>query len=111
MAPADEGNGRIAWIAGWSLATLVRVLGSGAAALNQDFSEPDNAMRLVRVRDMLAGQGWFDSVQHRLGPPDGLTMHWAQWIDGAIALPIMLLTPPMPPSTTSTTGSSVPTSG
>lgn len=93
MAPADEGNGRIAWIAGWSLATLVLVLGSGAAALNQDFSEPDNAMRLVHVRDMLAGQDWFDSVQHRLGPPDGLPMHWAQWIDGAIALPIMLLTP------------------
>lgn len=93
MAPANEGNGRIAWIAGWLLAALVLVLGSGVAALNQDFSEPDNAMRLVRVRDMLAGQGWFDSVQHRLGPPDGLPMHWAQWIDGAIALPILLLTP------------------
>lgn len=93
MAPANEGNGRNAWIAGWSLAALVLVLGSGHAALNQNFSDPDNAMRLVRVRDMLAGQGWFDSVQHRLGPPDGLPMHWAQWIDGAIALPIMLLTP------------------
>ncbi len=93
MAPANEGNGRIAWIAGWSLAAFVLALGSGSAALNQTFSEPDNAMRLVRVRDMLAGQSWFDNVQHRLGPPDGLPMHWAQWIDGAVALPIMLLTP------------------
>lgn len=92
MTPANEGNGRIAWIAGWTLAALILVAGYGAAALNQDFAEPDNALRLVRVRDMLAGQGWFDSVQHRLGP-EGTPMHWAQWIDGLLAAPIFILTP------------------
>src|SRR5262245_19436211 len=50
-------------------------------------------MRLVRVRDLLGGQGWFDSVQHRLNPPDGVPMHWARWVDAAIAAPIPLLTP------------------
>ena len=29
----------------------------------------DDAMRLVEVRDFLAGQGWFDLTQYRLGPP------------------------------------------
>ena len=33
--------------------------------------DPDSTMRLVQVRDLLAGQGWFDLVQHRLAPPDG----------------------------------------
>jgi hypothetical protein len=93
MASAIEGNGRIAWIAGWALAGLILIVGSGASALHQDFAEPDNAMRLVRVRDMLAGQGWFDNVQHRLNPPEGTPMHWAQWIDALIAAPILLLTP------------------
>jgi hypothetical protein len=88
------GNGeRKIWIAGWALAAVILILGSGAAALGQEFSEPDNAMRLVRVRDLLAGQGWFDAVQHRLNPPDGTPMHWARWIDAAIAGPILLLAP------------------
>jgi len=83
----------IVWIAGWALAATILIVGSGLAALNQDFSEPDNAMRLVRVRDLIAGQRWFDSVEVRLNPPDGTPMHWARWIDAALALPILLLTP------------------
>ncbi len=93
MSPAQTGTGRIAWLAGWGLAALILIAGSGAAALSQDFAEPDNAMRLVRIRDMLAGQGWFDSVQQRLNPPDGTPMHWAQWIDALLAAPIALLAP------------------
>lgn len=91
--PAPENNTRLAWIAGWALAALVLVASHGMGALGQEFSEPDNAMRLVRIRDMLAGQGWFDSVQHRLSPPAGVPMHWAQWIDGLLAAPVFLLTP------------------
>src|SRR5262245_45549475 len=86
-------NEHIVWIASWALAATILVFGSGLAALNQDFSEPDNAMRLVRVRDLIAGQGWFDSVQVRLNPPEGTPMHWARWIDAMLALPILLLTP------------------
>jgi hypothetical protein len=93
MSPAHDGNGRVAWLAGWGLAALILVAGFGAAALSQNFAEPDNAMRLVRIRDMLAGQGWFDSVQQRLNPPDGTPMHWAQWIDALLAGPIALLAP------------------
>ena len=93
MSPAQIGNGRIAWLAGWGLAALILVAGFGPAAINQDFAEPDNAMRLVRIRDMLGGQGWFDSVQQRLNPPDGTPMHWAQWIDALLAAPLAMLAP------------------
>lgn len=81
------------WLSGWTLAAVILCVGAGAAALAQDFAEPDNAMRLVRVRDMLGGQGWFDNVQHRLNPPAGTPMHWAQWIDAVLAGPILLMSP------------------
>jgi len=88
-----ENDGRIAWLCGWALAALILIAGAGLAAINQDFSEPDNAMRLVRVRDMLAGQGWFDNIQHRLNPPEGTPMHWAQWIDALLAMMCALIAP------------------
>ena len=43
-------------------------------------------MRLVQVRDLLAGQGWFDLTQYRLNPPDGVAMHWSRLIDLPIAV-------------------------
>jgi hypothetical protein len=46
----------------------------------------DDAMRLVQVRDLLAGQGWYDLTQHRLSPPEGVAMHWSRLIDVPIAL-------------------------
>jgi hypothetical protein len=52
--------------------------------------DPDSLMRLVQVRDLLAGQGWFDLVQHRLAPPDGLLMHWSRLIDAPLAGLVLL---------------------
>jgi hypothetical protein len=48
-------------------------------------NDPDSLMRLVGVRDFLAGQGWFDLVQHRMDPPAGVLMHWSRLIDAPIA--------------------------
>ncbi|NOD35284.1 MULTISPECIES: hypothetical protein [unclassified Ruegeria] len=45
----------------------------------------DDVMRLVGVRDLLAGQGWFDTYQHRLGPDEGTLMHWSRLVDAPIA--------------------------
>ena len=59
-----------------------------SAALNPGFftrEDPDSLMRLVQVRDLLAGQGWFDLIQHRLDPPAGASMHWSRLIDAPIA--------------------------
>ena len=52
----------------------------------------DSAMRLVVVRDLLGGQGWFDPVQHRLGP-EGTVMHWSRLVDAPIAGAILALEP------------------
>ena len=45
----------------------------------------DDWMRLVEVRDLLAGQNWFDMHQYRLGPPGGTLMHWSRFVDLPIA--------------------------
>jgi hypothetical protein len=47
-------------------------------------NDTDDAMRLVTVRDLLAGQGWWDHLQHRLDTPFGAEIHWSHLIDAAI---------------------------
>jgi hypothetical protein len=58
-----------------------------------DVMSTDDAMRLVEVRDLLAGQSWFDLTQHRLDPPQGSLMHWSRLIDAPIAALILMLRP------------------
>lgn len=48
--------------------------------------DTDSAMRLAQVRDLLGGQGWFDTAQHRMNTPYGLSMHWSRLVDAPLAL-------------------------
>src|SRR6195256_609812 len=57
-----------------------------------DAMSTDDAMRLVQVRDLIGGQGWFDLFQHRLDPP-GTSMHWSRVVDMPLAALILLLRP------------------
>lgn len=45
------------------------------------FFDTDDAMRMVQVRDLLAGQGWYDMTQWRLDAPGGVFMHWSRLVD------------------------------
>jgi len=58
-----------------------------------DFRDGDDALRLVQVRDLLAGQGWFDTTQYRINPPAGGLMHWSRLIDAQIGALVLMLTP------------------
>ncbi|MCF6369309.1 hypothetical protein [Rhizobium halophilum] len=49
-------------------------------------ADNDDVMRLVQVRDLLAGQGWFDLRQYRLGLGDGTLMHWSRLVDLPLAV-------------------------
>ncbi|GJD34738.1 hypothetical protein [Methylobacterium aerolatum] len=55
--------------------------------------DPDDAMRLVEVRDLVDGQGWYDLVQRRFGPPVGIPSHWSRLVDAPLAGLILTLTP------------------
>ncbi|MGX7706146.1 hypothetical protein [Methylobacterium sp. Gmos1] len=66
---------------------------AGLGAILRDLRLPDtdDAMRLVQVRDLLAGQFWFDLSQHRhAGAPP---MHWSRLVDAPIAGLILLARP------------------
>ena len=45
------------------------------------FFDTDDAMRMVQVRDWLAGQAWFDLSVNRLVPSGALVMHWSRIVD------------------------------
>ncbi len=45
------------------------------------FFDTDDAMHMVQVRALLAGQGWFDMLVPRLDPPSGTVMHWSRLAD------------------------------
>lgn len=59
----------------------------------RDFPDPDDSMRLLQVRDWLAGQSWFDVTQYRLNPPTGVHMHWSRLVDVPLAAVILLVRP------------------
>lgn len=53
----------------------------------------DDMMRLAEVRDWLAGQGFHDLMQYRLGMGDGASMHWSRIADAGPAALLALFTP------------------
>lgn len=91
-----------AWLAicAWALFSALAVwlsLRGGALAL-----DTDSSMKLVGVRDLLAGQNWFDTAQHRMDAPFGLPMHWSRLADLGPALLIVLLRPLLGPQSAET---------
>jgi len=55
--------------------------------------DTDDAMRLTTVRDLVAGQGWWDHIQHRLNAPYGAEIHWSHLIDAAIGGLLLVFRP------------------
>lgn len=47
--------------------------------------DTDDAMRLVLMREVLHGRGWYDQWVARLQPPIGVYLHWSRLLDGALA--------------------------
>ncbi|MDF2494711.1 MAG: hypothetical protein K0S66_1645 [Sphingomonas sp.] len=68
---------------GWFLTAVVLLLATAADIANLRFPDPDDAMRLMEVRDWLAGQSWWDVAQHRLN--GNFPMHWSRLVDLPIA--------------------------
>ncbi|MGN6278295.1 MAG: AcrB/AcrD/AcrF family protein [Sphingomonas sp.] len=52
--------------------------------------DTDDNMRLMQVRALLHGQGWYDLRQYRMNPPGGYDIHWTRLVDLPIAGLILL---------------------
>ncbi len=55
--------------------------------------DTDDNMRIMQVRALLHGQGWYDLRQHRLNPPLHANIHWSRLVDLPIAGLILGLRP------------------
>jgi hypothetical protein len=53
--------------------------------LAKTLGDPDDALRLVLVREVMAGRGWYDQLVTRFQPPLGTMMHWSRLLDGLLA--------------------------
>lgn len=90
----ERGHNALRLLAGLWLGYAAIRLGSSADAIaHLSFRDPDDALRLVQVRDFIAGQNWFDVSQHRINPPVGGPMHWSRLVDLPLAAIILLLRP------------------
>lgn len=79
---------------GWIVALVWYLRAKGQDIPLLTTFDPDDSLRLVQVRDLLGGQGWWDVSQHRINPLNGGgLMHWSRIVDTPIALGIWALTP------------------
>ncbi len=55
--------------------------------------DPDGYMRLARVAQLWADGNWFDPVFARIGPPEGLALHWSRPFDLLLLFGALLASP------------------
>jgi hypothetical protein len=59
--------------------------------LRGDLPDTDDYMYLNQVLDWMKGQSWYDNVQHRLDPPNGVPIHFSRFAQLPMAGIIFLL--------------------
>lgn len=77
----------------WAAVCLILLATGAGRILAGRFPDPDDVMRLVQLRDLLAGQGWFDVTQYRIDPPTGVAMHWSRLVDVPLLIVVTLFEP------------------
>jgi len=80
--------------AAWLLVSALLLVVNWNAISQFRLPDPDDILRLVQVRDLIAGQSWFDLTQYRVdAAKGGVAMHWSRLIDLPLAAVIVALTP------------------
>src|SRR5947208_2157080 len=85
----------------WKLVTVVCWLGFCAWSIFESWNQirwfglgdTDDNMRIMQVRALLHGQGWYDLRNYRMNPPFGGNIHWSRLVDLPIAGLILGLRP------------------
>ena len=67
------------------LVIVLQLLADHWANTALTLTDMDDAMRLVQMRGLVDGHGWFNLHEARLGPPDGYDTHWSRLIDAGLA--------------------------
>jgi hypothetical protein len=69
----------------WGAFVLLFIKDTAGPLWHGNLSDPDDFLYLVQALDWLKGQDWFDPVQHRMNPPEGTYVHYAQILSGFYA--------------------------
>ena len=80
---------RTLWLIGLAAVAIILFRALRSLPLLPDFltiTDNDDFMRMVELRDWLAGQSWFDTQQYRVLPPEGISLHWSRYLDAGIAI-------------------------
>lgn len=78
------------WAALYALLVAVNFAGLSV----RKFHDPDDQLRLQQVRDLLAGQNWYDLHQYRIDAVGGgVLMHWSRLVDMPIAAVMLAARP------------------
>jgi hypothetical protein len=77
----------------WLAVSAVLVYASLDRVVTRGGWDPDDQLRMVQLRDFLAGQSWFDTTQYRMNPPYGAPMHWSRLVELPLAFFVLALTP------------------
>ena len=72
---------------------IVCSIGLGLGALPDRLGDTDDAVRLLAVRELMAGAPWFDTTLPRIGAPEPLLSHWSRLIDLGLAGMLVLFRP------------------
>ncbi|GGE04841.1 hypothetical protein GCM10011515_25550 [Tsuneonella deserti] len=90
--PALTGELLLRVLLAWAMIAALLLVTSLPSIQSHRFPDPDDALRLVQVRDLMAGQGWFDLTQHRIDAVrGGLTMGGSRLVDIPLAAVILAL--------------------
>ncbi len=82
----------------WLAVALIFIAAKWRAITGLHLPDADDSLRLVQLRDLVAGQGWFDLTQYRVNPPTGMAMHWSRLVDAPLWLVYSALAPPFGPA-------------
>src|SRR5262245_3152210 len=72
---------------------VIATLAGPGTSLTDALGDTDDAVRLVSVRELLAGAPWFDTTLPRIGAPEPLVSHWSRLIDAPLGAMVVAFSP------------------
>jgi hypothetical protein len=82
-----------AWALFATLFVVITTLVVHWPSLSDSLGDTDDAVRLVSVRELLAGAPWFDTTLPRIGAPEPLVSHWSRLIDAPLGVMLAAFSP------------------
>ncbi len=78
------------WCLAVVLIPIVRMALAGRHGLDTTLGDTDDATRILQVKALVDGAGWYDTTIAKIGGATPLVSHWSRLIDAPLALLLMV---------------------